>query len=72
MNAASREKPMAEFWTPAELRPAFALSETNPPMLTFEQPNGDSVSLHYSGLGYLRYDPAGALRLRFPDTTVVV
>lgn len=61
---------MAEVLHLAELRPAFALSAQCPPSLTFEQPNGDSLSLPYSDLRRVRYVPAGLLLMRFADTKV--
>jgi hypothetical protein len=56
-------------------RPAFQLAqdERHPPhMVTFEQPDGSSVSLSYQDLRGVRYDPAGLIRLRFAADNVVL
>ena len=56
---------MAEVLHLSELRPAFTLSEQYPRMLTFEQPNGDPVSLPWGDLRSVRYTPESLIVLRF-------
>jgi hypothetical protein len=63
---------MAKVVRPAGLRPAFTLSKGHPPLLTFEQPDGNSVSLPYSTLRHVRYVPEGVVLLRFADIKVNV
>jgi hypothetical protein len=41
-------------------------------MVTFEQPDGSSLSLNYRDLRGVRYDPAGLIRLRFTIRNVVL
>jgi hypothetical protein len=56
-------------------KPAIVLTldEAHPlHMVTFEQPDGGSLSLNYRDLRSVRYDPAGLLRLRFDAHNVVI
>lgn len=43
-----------------------------PPMVSFEQLNGDCEAFPYDALMSVRYDPSGAVKVRFTTDTVTV
>jgi len=56
-------------------RPAVELGTDEcpyPPMVSFEQPDGGSEAFPYDALMSVRYDPSGAVKVRFTTDTVTL